>query len=150
MPGEQQEAHRQSFTSTNAASLALVACDNLYTLAAGISKAGKVINLNTGILSSCGEIEELQGADVRELDNARMGTQTYDITHYQPVAVRGPQHGPPVRHPRQLLHRLRRRDARPTRRRRGCLSRLHPSGVAAEPPSGHGHDGQQHGSTGSG
>ena len=38
-----------------------------------------------GILSSYGEIEEFAHADLRPLDVARMGTQTYDITHYQPV-----------------------------------------------------------------
>ncbi len=42
-----------------------------------------------GILSSYGEIEEFRGADVRELDVAAMGTQTYDITHYQPVLFAG-------------------------------------------------------------
>jgi len=38
-----------------------------------------------GLLSSYGEIEEFVHADLRPLDIARMGVQTYDITHYQPV-----------------------------------------------------------------
>jgi phenylalanine-4-hydroxylase len=38
-----------------------------------------------GILSSYGEIEEFADADLRPLDIARMGVQTYDITHYQPI-----------------------------------------------------------------
>jgi phenylalanine-4-hydroxylase len=38
-----------------------------------------------GLLSSYGEIEEFVEADLRSLDLARMGVQTYDITHYQPV-----------------------------------------------------------------
>lgn len=38
-----------------------------------------------GLLSSYGEIEEFVDADLRPLDVARMGVQTYDITHYQPV-----------------------------------------------------------------
>jgi phenylalanine-4-hydroxylase len=38
-----------------------------------------------GILSSYGEIEEFVEADLRPLDIARMGVQTYDITHYQPI-----------------------------------------------------------------
>jgi phenylalanine-4-hydroxylase len=38
-----------------------------------------------GLLSSYGEIEEFRSADLRPLDLARMGTQSYDITHYQPV-----------------------------------------------------------------
>ncbi len=42
-----------------------------------------------GILSSYGEIEEFRGADVRDLDVAQMGVQTYDITHYQPILFAG-------------------------------------------------------------
>jgi len=38
-----------------------------------------------GLLSSYGEIEEFVVADLHPLDLARMGVQTYDITHYQPV-----------------------------------------------------------------
>ncbi len=38
-----------------------------------------------GILSSYGEIEEFADADLRPLDIARMGVQSYDITHYQPI-----------------------------------------------------------------
>ncbi len=38
-----------------------------------------------GLLSSYGEIEEFVRADIRPLDLGHMGTQTYDITHYQPI-----------------------------------------------------------------
>jgi phenylalanine-4-hydroxylase len=38
-----------------------------------------------GLLSSYGEIEEFPHADLRPLDIARMGVQSYDITHYQPI-----------------------------------------------------------------
>jgi phenylalanine-4-hydroxylase len=38
-----------------------------------------------GLLSSYGEIEEMVDADLRPLDLGRMGVQTYDIGHYQPV-----------------------------------------------------------------
>ena len=38
-----------------------------------------------GLLSSYGEIQEIARADLRPLDIARMGVQTYDITHYQPL-----------------------------------------------------------------
>jgi phenylalanine-4-hydroxylase len=38
-----------------------------------------------GLLSSFGEIQEIARADLRPLDLARMGVQTYDITHYQPL-----------------------------------------------------------------
>lgn len=38
-----------------------------------------------GILSSPGEIEEFRGMTIRPLDITAMGTQDYDITHYQEV-----------------------------------------------------------------
>ena len=38
-----------------------------------------------GLLSSYGEIQQVADADLRPLDVARMGVQTYDITHYQPL-----------------------------------------------------------------
>jgi phenylalanine-4-hydroxylase len=38
-----------------------------------------------GLLSSYGEMQEFRAADLRPLEIARMGVQTYDITHYQPV-----------------------------------------------------------------
>jgi phenylalanine-4-hydroxylase len=38
-----------------------------------------------GILSSPGEIEEFRGMTIRPLDIVAMGTQDYDITHYQEV-----------------------------------------------------------------
>ena len=34
---------------------------------------------------SYGEMQEFRAADLRPLEIARMGVQTYDITHYQPV-----------------------------------------------------------------
>ena len=38
-----------------------------------------------GSLSSYGEMQEFQAADLRPLEIGAMGVQTYDITHYQPV-----------------------------------------------------------------
>jgi phenylalanine-4-hydroxylase len=38
-----------------------------------------------GILSSFGETEAYRSADIRPMDFAEMGTQSYDITRYQPV-----------------------------------------------------------------
>ncbi|HEY6687395.1 MAG TPA: hypothetical protein VI094_14420, partial [Propionibacteriaceae bacterium] len=32
-----------------------------------------------------GEIQQIAHADLRPLDVGRMGVQTYDITHYQPL-----------------------------------------------------------------
>lgn len=42
-----------------------------------------------GILSSPGEIEEFRGMSIRPLDIVSMGTQEYDITHYQEVLFAG-------------------------------------------------------------
>jgi len=46
---------------------------------------GRVKAYGAGLLSSYGEIQQIEQADLRPLDIARMGTQTYDITHYQPI-----------------------------------------------------------------
>ena len=46
----------------------------------GVSKT-----YGAGLLSSYGEIQEFRDADLRPLELSRMGTQTYDITHYQPL-----------------------------------------------------------------
>ncbi len=46
---------------------------------------GTVRTYGAGLLSSYGEIQEIAHADLRPLDIARMGVQTYDITHYQPL-----------------------------------------------------------------
>ncbi len=46
---------------------------------------GTVRTYGAGLLSSYGEIQEIARADLRPLDIARMGVQTYDITHYQPL-----------------------------------------------------------------
>ncbi|MGD9956284.1 MAG: phenylalanine 4-monooxygenase [Candidatus Nanopelagicales bacterium] len=50
-----------------------------------VREGGEPKAYGAGLLSSYGEIEEFVHADLRPLDLARMGTQTYDITHYQPV-----------------------------------------------------------------
>lgn len=50
-----------------------------------VREGGESKAYGAGLLSSYGEIEEFAHADLRPLDLARMGTQTYDITHYQPV-----------------------------------------------------------------
>jgi len=46
---------------------------------------GAVKTYGAGLLSSFGEIQEMQRAELLPLDIARMGVQTYDITHYQPL-----------------------------------------------------------------
>jgi len=50
-----------------------------------VREGGEPKAYGAGLLSSYGEIEEFVTADLRPLDLAAMGTQTYDITHYQPV-----------------------------------------------------------------
>jgi phenylalanine-4-hydroxylase len=50
---------------------------------------GEVRSYGAGLLSSYGEIQQVARADLRPLDVARMGVQTYDITHYQPVLFCG-------------------------------------------------------------
>ena len=54
-----------------------------------LREGGQPKAYGAGLLSSYGEIEEFVGADLRPLDIARMGMQTYDITHYQPILFCG-------------------------------------------------------------
>ena len=50
-----------------------------------VRERGEVRSYGAGLLSSYGEIQQVAGADLRPLEIARMGVQTYDITHYQPM-----------------------------------------------------------------
>lgn len=50
---------------------------------------GQVRSYGAGLLSSYGEIQQVEQAELRPLDVARMGVQTYDITRYQPVLFCG-------------------------------------------------------------
>ena len=50
-----------------------------------VREHGQVRSYGAGLLSSYGEIQQVASADLRPLDIARMGVQTYDITHYQPI-----------------------------------------------------------------
>lgn len=50
-----------------------------------VREEGEVRTYGAGLLSSYGEIQQITRADLRPLDIARMGVQTYDITHYQPL-----------------------------------------------------------------
>ena len=70
---------------------------------------GELRAYGAGILSSYGEIEEFRGMEIRPLDFHQMATIDYDITKYQPAAVRGRLDGPPRRRGRLLLRELRRR-----------------------------------------
>ncbi|CAA9379828.1 MAG: Phenylalanine-4-hydroxylase [uncultured Propionibacteriaceae bacterium] len=50
-----------------------------------VREGGEVRSYGAGLLSSYGEIQQVAQADLRPLDIARMGVQTYDIAHYQPI-----------------------------------------------------------------
>jgi phenylalanine-4-hydroxylase len=50
-----------------------------------LRERGEIRTYGAGLLSSYGEIQQIAQADLRPLEIARMGVQTYDITHYQPI-----------------------------------------------------------------
>jgi phenylalanine-4-hydroxylase len=50
-----------------------------------LREEGTIKTYGAGLLSSFGEIQEMQRAELMPIDIARMGVQTYDITHYQPL-----------------------------------------------------------------
>ena len=54
-----------------------------------VRERGEVRCYGAGLLSSFGEIQQVARADLRPLTIARMGVQTYDITHYQPILFCG-------------------------------------------------------------
>jgi phenylalanine-4-hydroxylase len=50
-----------------------------------VREDGQVRSYGAGLLSSYGEIQQVERAELHPLDVGRMGVQTYDITHYQPL-----------------------------------------------------------------
>jgi phenylalanine-4-hydroxylase len=57
-----------------------------FTVEFGVVREGKDVKAyGAGILSSFGELDEFRNADIRPFDITAMGTQSYDITRYQPV-----------------------------------------------------------------
>ena len=79
---------------------------------------GVVRTYGAGLLSSYGEIQEIAHADLRPLDIARMGVQTYDITHYQPLLFCAESFDHVEDVVGQLLRDGGRRDGRPAHRPR--------------------------------
>lgn len=62
-----------------------------FTLEFGVvCEDGVLKAYGAGLLSSYGEIETFRDADIRRWDLNAMATQTYDITHYQPVLFAAP------------------------------------------------------------
>ena len=58
-----------------------------------LREGGEVRTYGAGLLSSFGEIQQIERAKLRPLDVARMGVQEYDITHYQPLLFCGESFG---------------------------------------------------------
>ena len=57
-----------------------------FTLEFGVVREdGEEKAYGAGILSSFGELDVFQSAEIRSLDFAEMGSTEYDITHYQPI-----------------------------------------------------------------
>jgi phenylalanine-4-hydroxylase len=50
-----------------------------------VYEQGRLRAYGAGLLSSFGELHAFRNAEIRDVNWAAMGTQTYDITHYQPV-----------------------------------------------------------------
>ena len=50
-----------------------------------LREGGAVRTYGAGLLSSYAEIQQVAQAELRPLDIGRMGTQSYDITHFQPL-----------------------------------------------------------------
>ena len=58
-----------------------------------LREGGQVRTYGAGLLSSFGEIQQIDDATLRPLDIPRMGVQDYDITHYQPLLFCGESFG---------------------------------------------------------
>ena len=77
---------------------------------------GELRTYGAGLLSSFGELDAFRDAEVRPFDLDAMGTTDYDITVYQPAALRRPLRGPRRRRARHVPEHLRRRRLRPPHR----------------------------------
>jgi phenylalanine-4-hydroxylase len=65
-----------------------------FTLEFGVvTEHGEPKAYGAGILSSFGELDAFQRAQIRPMDFVEMGTTSYDITRYQPVLYSAPSFG---------------------------------------------------------
>ena len=79
-------AGRAARAAVSAEALEFVSKVFWFSLEFGVLReGGSVKSYGAGLLSSYGEIQQVGDARLVPLDLARMGTQTYDITHYQPL-----------------------------------------------------------------
>lgn len=62
-----------------------------FTLEFGVVREGGELKAyGAGLLSSFGELDVFRRAEIRSWDLGAMGTQEYDITHYQPLLFEAP------------------------------------------------------------
>jgi phenylalanine-4-hydroxylase len=81
-----ERAGRASLRATSDAALDFFSRVFWFTLEFGVAwEDGDLRAYGAGLLSSYGEIQAFRDAEVRPFDIDAMGTQSYDITHYQPV-----------------------------------------------------------------
>ncbi len=81
-----EEVGRAVHRTSSAEALGFLSKVFWFTLEFGVVlEDGEPKAYGAGILSSFGELDYFQGAELRPLDFVAMGTTDYDITHYQPV-----------------------------------------------------------------
>ncbi len=86
-----EKAGRASLRSKSAGALDFFSKVFWFTLEFGVLRESGVRRAyGAGLLSSYGELEALERAEIRPFDIAAMGTLDYDITHYQPVFFEAP------------------------------------------------------------
>jgi phenylalanine-4-hydroxylase len=85
------EAGRASARATSPEAMEFFSKVFWFTLEFGVLfEEGSLKAYGAGLLSSYGELEAYQDAEVRGWNLLEMGTRAYDITHYQPVLYSSP------------------------------------------------------------
>ena len=86
-----EKAGRASRRTTSPEALEFFSKVFWFTLEFGLVREDGVSRAyGAGLLSSFGELDVFHQADIRPWDFAAMGTQAYDITHYQPLLFEAP------------------------------------------------------------